>query len=113
MKWWKVRRLIRRNIYIRLALIIGSCFVLGTVGMYLVERNTNTCFASLGQAFWSSTVYILSGFEDRAPITMGGKIISIFIFIASIGVLGAVAGKFASTFLIREVVKMPKDIKEI
>lgn len=110
MNWESVWRRVRRSFYVRLAAVLVSCFVVGTVGMYFAERSLNSDFATIGDAFWSSTVYVLSGFEDRPPITTGGRVISIFVFVASIGVIGGVAGKVASILLRKERIEMPRDL---
>ncbi len=82
-----------------MALLFIILFVIGTVGMYLFERGVNDNFINLGQSFWSSLVYLLSGFEDREPVTIEGRVFSIFIFIGSICIIGSVAGNFASIFM--------------
>lgn len=107
---YTISKILRRNIYLKLALLFIMLFVIGTVGMYLFERRVNENFTNLGQSFWSSLVYLLSGFEDREPITTEGKIFSIFIFIGSICIIGSVAGNFASVFMRRGEVKMPKNV---
>lgn len=109
---YPINRVVRRNVYVKLGLIFVVLFVIGTLGMYFFERRVNENFMDIYQSFWSSMVYLLSGFEDRAPVTTHGRIMSIFIFIASICIIGSVAGKFASIFIERGEVKMPKEVKE-
>jgi len=75
--------------------------------MFLFEKGVNHYFSNIGKSFWSSIVYLLSGFEDREPVTTGGRIFSILIFIGSIFIIGSVAGNFASIFMKRGEVKMP------
>jgi voltage-gated potassium channel Kch len=105
-----LKKFLRRNIYIQLAFIFIILFTIGTLGMYIFERGINKNFSNIGQSFWSSLVYLLSGFEDREPITTEGRIFSIFIFIGSICIIGSVAGNFAYIFLRRREVKMPKNV---
>ncbi len=101
---------IRKNIYVRLIVVFLIVFIIGTIGMYFFERKVqNENFLSLYESVWSSTVYLLSGFEDRAPITVGGRIMSVFILISSIILIGSVAGNFASIFLKKEEKKMKKN----
>ena len=106
-----VRKVVRRNIYVKIALIFFTLFFIGTIGTYFFERKANENFINIYQSFWSSIVYLLSGFEAREPITIGGRVMSLIIFIASICVIGSVAGNFASVFIKRGEVKMPREIK--
>ncbi len=101
---------IQKNIYVRLIVVFLIIFIIGTIGMYFFERKVqNENFLSLYESVWSSTVYLLSGFEDRSPITIGGRIMSVFILISSIILIGSVAGNFASIFLKKEEIKMKKN----
>ena len=106
-----ITRIIRRNIYIKLLLIFTALFIVGTFGTYLFEKEVNENFMNFYQGLWSSIVY-LSGFEDMGPVTLGGRTASLLIFVASICILGSIAGSFASIFMKRSEVKMPKDIKK-
>lgn len=108
---YTIKKILRGNIYLKLALLFVILFIIGTVGMYLFERRVNENFTNLGKSFWSSLVYLLSGFEDREPITTEGRIFSIFIFIGSICIIGSVAGNFASIFMRRGEVKMPRHLE--
>lgn len=107
-----IRYIMQRHIHIKLSVIFVCLFVLGTLAMYFCERYNNTSFDTLGESFWSITIYMLSGFEDRYPVTWPGRVISIFIFILSVFFFGAVAGRFAAAFLRREEIKMPKDVND-
>lgn len=107
-----IRYIMQRHIHIKLLVIFVCLYVLGTFAMYFCERYNNTSFDTLGESFWSITIYMLSGFEDRYPVTWPGRVISIFIFILSVFFFGAVAGRFAAAFLRREEIKMPRDVND-
>jgi len=107
-----MRQILDSNLYLKIFVIFCGFFTTGTIGMYLFEKGVNENFSNLFEAFWSAVVYLISGFEDRDPITVGGKFMSIFIFIASIGILGSVAGNFAYIFLKKEEIKMPGNINQ-
>ncbi len=106
-----IRRL-RRNIYVNLLIFFIALFACGTVGMWVFERKVNPNFSNLWQSFWSSVVYLLSGFEDRIPVTVGGRLFSLLIFMGGIFILGSVAGNFASVFIKRQEIRMPKNISD-
>jgi len=105
-----IRRFAQEHIHLRLVAIFVCLYTLGALAMFFCERYNNKAFESLGESFWSIAVYILSGFEDRPPVTWLGRVVSILIFVLSVVFVGAVAGRFAAAFLKREELKMPKDV---
>lgn len=107
-----IRRVTQKHIHVRLAIVFVGLYVIGALGMFFFERYNNRSFESIPEAFWSITVYLFSGFEDRYPVTWPGRVLSVLIFILSVFFFGAVAGRFAAAFLKREEVKMPKDVKD-
>ncbi|MCK4998450.1 MAG: TAXI family TRAP transporter solute-binding subunit [Anaerohalosphaera sp.] len=107
-----IRRFAQQHIHFRLVIIFVCLYLIGTLAMFFSERYNNKSFESIGESFWSITIYVLSGFEDRYPVTLMGRLISILIFILSVFFFGAVAGRFAAAFLKREDYKMPKDVKD-
>ncbi len=106
-----IRRVTQRHIHIKLLVMFVCLYVMGTLVMFFFERYNNRCFESLGESFWSITIYMLSGFEDRYPVTWPGRVISILIFVLSVFFFGAVAGRFAAAFLRKEEIKMPRDVR--
>ncbi len=107
-----IRRVMQRHIHLRLVVIFVGLYVIGAVAMFYCERYSNRSFESVGESFWSITIYVLSGFEDRPPVTWPGRVTSILIFILSVFFFGAVAGRFAAAFLKREEMTMPKDTRD-
>jgi len=107
-----IRRLAQRHIHLRLVVVFACLYIIGTLVMFLCERYNNRSFESIPESFWSITIYVLSGFEDRYPVTWLGRVVSVFIFILSVFFFGAVAGRFAAAFLKRQEMKMPRDIKD-
>jgi len=105
-----IQRVTQRHIHVRLAIIFACLYVIGTLAMYFCERYQNRSFESVSESFWSITVYLFSGFEDRYPVTWAGRVISVLIFVLSVFFFGAVAGRFAAAFLKKEEVRMPKDL---
>lgn len=107
-----IRRFAQNHIHFRLVIIFICLYVFGTLAMFFCERYNNKSFETVGESFWSITIYVLSGFEDRYPVTLMGRLVSILIFILSVFFFGAVAGRFAAAFLKREEMKMPKDVND-
>lgn len=107
-----IRRFTQKHIHFRLIIIFVSLYVTGTLVMFFCERHNNKSFETISESFWSITIYVLSGFEDRYPVTWPGRLISILIFILSVFFFGAVAGRFAAAFIKREEMKMPRDVND-
>ncbi len=105
-----IQRITQRHMQLRLGIIFVCLYVLGTLAMFFCERYHNRSFESLSESFWSITIYMLSGFEDRYPVTWPGRVLSIMIFVLSVFFFGAVAGRFAAVYLRREELRMPRDI---
>jgi len=104
-------KILRRKIWVRLILILISSYLIFTFAIFLIEKAVNENFSNFFESIWSTGVYLLSGFEGRGPITNSGKVISAFIFLIGIIFLGSVAGEFASIFVKRKEVTMPKDVE--
>lgn len=111
-QWKKLIGLFAKNVYFRLSVVLAFFFILGTLGTFLFEKDVNENFDNLPEAFWTTIVYLLSGFEGSNPITIGGKISSVLILIGSVGVLGSVAGNIAAIFIKEREEKMPKNMKK-
>jgi hypothetical protein len=107
-----IRRFTQKHVHVRLVGVFICLYVIGTLAMFFCERYNNRSFESIPESFWSITVYLFSGFEDRYPITWPGRVISVLIFILSVFFFGAVAGRFAAAFLQREENRMPKDVAD-
>jgi len=107
-----IRRFTERHAHVKLLATFVCLYVIGTLAMFFCERYNNRSFESIPESFWSITVYLFSGFEDRYPVTWPGRVISVLIFILSVFFFGAVAGRFAAAFLRREENKMPRDVTD-
>lgn len=107
---YSILKIFRRRIWVRLIVILSASYLILTLAIFLAERGVNESFSNFFESIWSTIVYLLSGLEDRGPITNSGRAISAFIFLVGIIFLGSVAGEFASFFIKNKEVKMPKDI---
>lgn len=101
-----------RNQYFQIAVVLTVLFTVGTLGTYWFEKSVNKNFDNIIETFWTTIIYLLSGFEGNNPITVGGKISSIFILLGSVGLLGSVIGHFTSLFIMESKKKMPVDLNK-
>jgi voltage-gated potassium channel len=94
--------------------VFACFFIVGATGMWAFEGHSggNGNFDSFHEALWSATVHVLSGLEDKEPLTLGGRAFSILVLLASIGLFGTVAGRFATVFMKTMEIKMPRDVAE-
>lgn len=88
-------------IFIMLVLV-----VLASAGMFMVERGVQPdTFGTIPRAMWWATITLTTvGYGDVIPITIGGKILGVFITILGVGMAALPAGIIASGFT-REVNK--------
>jgi TRAP transporter TAXI family solute receptor len=92
-----------------LALLLALATALVTMTTFLLERGINENFSTLGESFWSITLYLFSGLESRTPYTDGGRIV------AALGLLlgpafFAVLSGWLARFFIRRDKRMPHDL---
>ena len=83
---------------ITLAIATISFILLCTFVMYFLEPDN---FESLPNTFYFvMTTFSTVGYGDYSPVTMVGKIFSIFMYLIGIGLLGVVIGKIIDSFTI-------------
>ena len=86
----EVGRILSALVVLMLAWLIGSIF------MYVFERNINDNFSSLMSSTWSTTTYLISGFEEKFPFTPGGRVMSVLMIVFGLGVIAFVTGDISS-----------------
>ncbi|MCK5000738.1 MAG: TAXI family TRAP transporter solute-binding subunit, partial [Anaerohalosphaera sp.] len=88
-------------------------YILSALIMYSCEGSYNTYFSNLYESFWSIIVYILSGFENRSPMTGVGRALSMMVFIMGMCMSGLIVGKITSHIVImHKETRMPTDLKK-
>ncbi len=105
-----ILRLWRRSLLAKLTVVVGLYGFLMALGLYAVEKRVNDHFSSLRESLWSVLVYIISGFEGRAPVTTAGRVLSLMVFVFALCLFGGLVGKVASLFILREKKAMPNDV---
>ncbi|MBN2104241.1 NAD-binding protein [bacterium] len=107
-------RNIKMNALAAFALIFVIVFILSGIGLYCLEHNINKKCENIFDAFWLTTVFLLSGFEEFGPISMGGRFISLFIFILGAALMVLITGHIASVFVYKRFweAKMPNQYEK-
>ncbi len=82
--------------------IIGvvSIWLVGGVVLFLVERETNKAFGNLGDSLWNVWILIFSG-EVEPPTSIIGRITSMVLLVAGVGVAGLFTASVATLLVER------------
>ena len=98
-----VRRMHRAFVIVREEMILFlsvalMLIFLSAVGIYYFERTSQPeLFASVFHSLWWAFVTLTTvGYGDAYPITLGGRIFTVFVLVAGVGVVAAPTGLFAS-----------------
>ncbi len=92
------------NTFIIVIVIVGLLAVI-SIGAYIFEYGVNKGFQSLWDTIWWTVVTLTTvGYGDKIPITVGGKILGIFMMVLGVASMGIVTGRIAS-FLVDKQIK--------
>jgi len=92
-----------------LALLLGLGIMLVTLTTYLLERGINEHFSTIRESFWSITVYLFSGLEDRTPYTSEGRVVATLGLLLGPAFFAVMSGWLARFFIHREK-RMPHNL---
>jgi TRAP transporter TAXI family solute receptor len=90
-------------------LLLGLGIVLVTLTTYLLERGINEHFSTIRESFWSITVYLFSGLEDRTPYTDEGRVVATLGLLLGPAFFAVMSGWLARFFIHREK-RMPHNL---
>ncbi|OFW02253.1 MAG: hypothetical protein A3J29_23170 [Acidobacteria bacterium RIFCSPLOWO2_12_FULL_67_14b] len=97
------RRVLRRHQFQYVLVVTGAVMLLGSVGLYVVERNQNEAITSFGDAlWWAVTTTTTVGYGDIYPKTGEGRLIAVFLMLTGIGVIGIFTATIASLFMAQD-----------
>jgi voltage-gated potassium channel len=92
-----------RSEYAAFLTILLAIIILSSASVLVLQFESGSPNANIksgGDAFWYSVVTITTvGYGDRYPVTTGGRITALFIMIAGVGIIGALASIFSSVLV--------------
>jgi voltage-gated potassium channel len=77
-------------------------WLVGAVGLYLVERRENPGFTTFGESLWSVWLVLFGGMDDSfAPKSLTGRLLAMFLLVAGVGLAGLFTASVASLLVER------------
>lgn len=108
----KIGRYFKTNLYLRLFILFVSIYIISTTFLYFFERNYNSCFKTIGESFWSTVIFVLSGMDIASPITPMGRIFTALVLCSNMAIFGLIVGKITELIINRKGVRMSKNTKK-
>ncbi|MBX6312932.1 MAG: NAD-binding protein [Isosphaeraceae bacterium] len=96
--WWEHFLRLNRYQLVRLSAAVVTIWVLGAVGIHLVERAENPAFATWPESLWSVWVIMFSGMEVEPKTTLG-RLLSVLVLLAGLFLVGLFTGAMASVLV--------------
>lgn len=101
LRWWNTFRTSKLGIPI---IFLFAYFIASGFLVLLFEVAKNEEFRTLLDAVWWAIItFSTTGYGDKVPVTVGGKIVAILSIFLGIGVMSFLAGTMASFFVDRNV----------
>lgn len=95
----------RDSLLPRVLILVSAMIVLGGLAAYTFERQAaGANIRDLGDAMWWAVVTIATvGYGDRFPVTLGGRLVAIFLMFVGVGILSILTATIASFFVERKL----------
>ncbi|GAA5416395.1 hypothetical protein Pryu01_01429 [Paraliobacillus ryukyuensis] len=89
-----LRRLMQKLIKINNSLLFTTTIILVALTSYLIVVVEPETFPSMWDGFWwVMTTVTTVGYGDYSPVSVGGRMVALFLYIFGIGVVGVIIGK--------------------
>lgn len=115
--WVLSRRLLalfKQPVFLILTVWGHICILLGAGGFYYFEFGVNPKIqTALDTVFWAVGVITTVGYGDVTPMTVGGKVVAIFMMIGGSLFLWSYTGLFAGALVTPELKVLEEGVEEI
>lgn len=96
-------RIAREGSIHKVALVSGTVTIVGSVAVWLLERDDNPDLVRYSEALWWSIVTVTTvGYGDITPITAPGRVVAGGLMLTGIGTIGLLASSLASVLVVRK-----------
>ena len=96
---------INSNNTLLIFLVVAGLLCIIAIGTYIFEVGVNDAIRSLWDTVWWTIVTLTTvGYGDKYPVTVGGKVLGIFMMVLGVASVGIVTGRIAS-FLVDKQIK--------
>lgn len=108
--------LIRQPALLRILAFTAVVITWSSFGIYMLERGENERIQNFGDAVWWSIVTTTTvGYGDISPVSLGGRIIAVFLMITGIGMIGTITANLATHWIeySSKQVQKPDAVEEV
>ena len=92
----------RRSRYTRPIVVFVAFFIVSGLLAVLLESSSNDEFRDLMDGIWWSIItFSTTGYGDKVPVTVGGRILAVVTILVGIGAMSLLSGTLASLFVER------------
>ena len=98
----KLFKKLKRTPYLKPTAAFMTVFIFAGALVYYVETGENPQFETFIDGFWWAIItFSTTGYGDKTPITLGGRIIAVITIFIGIAGMSFLSGVFASVFVDR------------
>ncbi|MBU1486503.1 potassium channel family protein, partial [bacterium] len=93
----------KRNILLLLLVLLLLILAGGTLAFFF-EKGVNEGLRSLGDACWWAIVTLTTvGYGDKVPLTLGGRLVGVFLMFAGISLITLLTATVSSVFVEKKI----------
>lgn len=97
------QRIAQEGSILKIAAASGIVTLVGSLLVWLLERDDNPDFTSYSTALWWAVVTVTTvGYGDVTPISPAGRFVAAMLMVTGIGTIGLLASSLASVLVVRK-----------
>ena len=96
-------RIAKEGSILKIAAASGIVTFVGSLLVWLLERDDNADFTTYSTALWWAVVTVTTvGYGDVTPVTPAGRFVAAILMVTGIGTIGLLASSLASVLVVRK-----------